>query len=227
MNEEKVLAYLNIGKTKKTDKFLSKIVLGFNFGFTLFVDAMLLLISFSKIHVAFTILFACVDLLFLVLVILYKNPAWQFLIESSGLLLVIAKLMVGYFISSKEQYLKDGFPMFSWAHFAVLLGSCCVAVYVVNRMYSAYQIIMKYPIEKARRKISNQNHVPKWVIAAGIVIGVPLFLVGMFRDNPNNLGLGLGFVCWSLACLFMILFAAGIPKVVVTIRYSVYRYFLQ
>ncbi len=225
MNEEKVLAYLNIEKDKKNDKFASKIVLGFNIGFTLFVGAMLLLMSFSQIHIALTISFFAIDLLFFICLIAYKNPAWQFIIEAIGLLLITIKLLIGYVISSKELLAKEGFPIFSWVHLTVLFLSLWVAIYLVIRLHRTYQIIKKHPIPIARKKIKRQSSFPKWLAVVIAFMCLPMLFVKLFPEISQTLGLGLGFACWTLACIFFILFAMYLPKVIVSIRFKAYRYF--
>ena len=225
MTEEKVLAYLNIEKDRKTDKFVSKIAFGLNIGATLFVGAILLLMSFSEIHIALTISFGAIDLLFLLCLIAYKNPAWQFIIEAIGLFLIIVKLLIGYVISSKEQLVKDGAPIFSWVHLAVLFLSLWTAIYLVNKLHKVYQIIKKNPISTARKKIERQNAFPKWLAVVFTLLCIPMLFMKLFPEISQKLGLGMGFACWTLACVFLILFAMYLPKVIVSIKFKAHRYF--
>jgi len=109
MSEEKILGFLNIDKHQKNNKFLDKIFLGFNIGFTVWVGSFLLLSSFTKMHIAFAILFIAIDLLLGAIIILNNNPAVSYIIDLINLFWIIIKLVIGYVIFLKLNILKKEF----------------------------------------------------------------------------------------------------------------------
>ena len=157
MEREKVLFFLNIDKNAVKDKFLAKIVLGFNVGFTILVGGPLLLLPLSSVNIAIVLSFIVADFLLAVIFAFYKNPAWQFLIEGIGYLLVTVKLLLGYSRFSQDQHLRDGSSIFTWVHLMVFLLSFWLAVWVLYKQYQAYQILKKHSLSIAIKKINKKN----------------------------------------------------------------------
>ena len=135
MNEEKILGFLNISKHAKHDKFLDKIFMGFNIGFTVLIGGSLLLSSLSKMNIALAISFVIVDFLLALVIILNKNPAISYIIDSISLFFIIVKILIGYVIFSYIEAVEDGIPRFTWVHLLVILLSFWLSVYLSRILY--------------------------------------------------------------------------------------------
>lgn len=226
MNEDKILSFLNISKHDKHNNFLDKILMGFNIGFTFFVGAALLLSSFSTKHLAFVISFIVVDFFLVLAIILNKNPAISYIIDSVSLFLVVAKLLIGYVMLSQIELIEAGIPRFTWMHLLVILLSFWLSVYLGRIAYRNYKIIQKYPLEKAKMKIEENYRVPKWLPIVALVSSCPMIFVRLFKDNLTNLGIRMGFLLLLMACLFAsAMFIPCLFKCIVVIRFKAYKFF--
>ena len=226
MNEEKILGFLNISKHAKHDKFLDKILIGFNIGFTIMVGGAFLLLSFSTKNLAFSISFIVVDFLLTLAIILNKNPAISYIIDSVSLFWIVAKLLLGYVILSKIELIEDGIPRFTWVHLLVILLSFWLSVYLSRILYRNYKFIEKYPLQKAKRKIEDNYRVPKWLPIATLVSSCPMVFVRLFKDGFANFGIRMGVIFLSLACVFAsAMFVPCLFKCIVIIRFKAYKFF--
>lgn len=226
MTEEKILAFLNISTRGKHNKFLDKICLGFNIGFTVMVGGVLLLSSFSTMHLALAISFVVLDIILALAVILNKNPATSYIIVCVSLFLVIFKLLAGYVILSNVDLIERGIPRFTWVHLLVILLSFWLSVYLSRILYRNYKLVKKYPLQEARMKIEANYRVPKWLPIAALVSSCPMVFVRLLKDRLTNFGLGMGFGLMLLACVFAsALFVPCLFKCIVIIRFKVYHFF--
>ena len=226
MNEEKILAFLNIDKKAEHNKFLDKICMGFNIGFTVMVGGVFLLSSLSTVHLAFAISFVVADALLALAVILNKNQAISYIINSVSLFGVIAKLLIGYVILSNVDLIERGIPRFTWVHLLIILLSFWFSVYLSRILYCNYKLIEKYPIQKAKKKIEANYRVPKWLPIATLVSSCPMVFVRLLKDKLTNFGLGMGFGLILLVCVFTsAMFVPCLFKCIVIIRFKAYKFF--
>ena len=226
MNGEKVLGFLNISKRAKHNKFLDKIFMGFNVGFTVITGGSLLLSSLSEMNIAFAISFVVLDFLIALTIVLNKNPAISYIIISVSLILVIAKLLIGYVIFSEIEFIEYGIPRFTWIHLLVIVLSFWLSVYLGRILYRNYKIIQKYPIAKAKRKIEENYRVPKWLPIAALVSSCPMVFVRLFKGELANFGIRMGFMFFSLACVFAsAMLVPCLFKCIVIIRFKAYKFF--
>lgn len=225
MNEEKVLGFLNLNKYSKKDKFIDKIVCGFNIGVSVFIGSALLFTSLSNFNMLLGITFLVIDAILVMISSLYKNPVLSFLIEGAGLFWLIIKFVIGYILISKDEMLNKGYPTFTWAHLAVLFLAIWSSIYIVFKFNQAYQIIKKTPLSRAKNKIQKKNPVPKWVIVVELVSTSPMIIVQIVRDDLENFKIGMGFCFFVLASLFSIIFVMCLYKIIVILRFKAYKYF--
>ena len=224
MNEEKVLAYLNLSHNQNNDKFLVRLCVGFNIGFSVMFGAVLLLIALSTSHIIAVSLFLLIDVCFFIVILLYKNPVRQFLISFVMLLTITAKLLYSYVVISNYEYAVKSLPNFTWLHLAVLLIVLCVGVYMLIKFYKAYLVLKIHTIKEAGNIIKRQNPVPKWTyfIAAGG--SGTLLLIKILRDGFDTFGIGLGFCSWTLALLFLLIAIMILPKCIVSVKFKANRF---
>lgn len=226
MNEEKILGFLNIDKQAKHNKFIDKINLGFNIGFTIMVGGVLLLTSLSKMNIILASSFVIVDFLLTLIIILNKNPAISYIISAIGLIVIIAKLLIGAVIFSNVDLIEWGIPRFTWVHLLVILLSFWFSVYLCGILYRNYKIIEKYPLSKAKRKIGEHYRVPKWLPIAALVSSCPMVFVRLLKDSLTKLGLGRSFGLLLLACVFAsAMLVPCLFKCIVIIRFKAYKFF--
>ena len=226
MNEEKILGFLNIDKHAKHDKFLDKINLGLNIFFTIMVGGVLLLSSLSKMNIIFASSFVFVDFLLALTIVLNRNPAISYIIDSVSLIVMIAKLLIGAVIFSNVDLIEWGIPRFTCIHLLVILISFWLSVYLCGVLYRNYKIIEKYPLSKARRKIEANYRVPKWLPIAALVSSCPMVFVRLLKDSLTKFGLGRSFGLMLLACVFAsAMFIPCLFKCIVIIRFKAYKFF--
>lgn len=226
MNEEKILGFLNIDKQAKHNKFIDKINLGFNIGFTLMVGGVLLLSSLSKINIIFACSFVFVDFLLALTIVLNRNPAISYIIDSVSLIVIVTKLLIGAVIFSNADLIEWGIPRFTWIHLLVILISFWLSVYLCGVLYRNYKIIEKYPLSKAKRKIVEHYRVPKWLPIAALVSSCPMVFVRLLKDSLTKFGLGRSFGLMLLACVFAsAMLVPCLFKCIVIIRFKAYKFF--
>ena len=224
MNEEKVLAYLNLSHDQNNDKFLVQLCVGFNIGFSVMFGAVLLLIALSASHIVAASLFLLIDVCFFVVTLLYKNPVRQFLISLVMLLTITAKLLFSYVVISNYEYTVKSLPKFTWLHLAVLLVALCVGVYMLIKFYKAYLVLKIHTVKEAGDIIKKQNPVPKWTYFVAAGGSGTLLLVKILRDGFDTFGIGLGFCAWTLALLFLLIAVMILPKCIVSVKFKAHRF---
>lgn len=224
MTEEKILAFLNLSREQKIDKSMMKIALWFDVSFTFFITIfgfVLCLIPFSQINIVLIPSFITIDVLFLIWLKLLKNPAYQFVFTPIVLLCSTIKLIYGYTIFSNGEFVKYGYPMFGWAHFVMLIVALAVAVYVSTKFYNIYVTLKTNTIERTHKKIKKK--IPKWILPISLI--PPIVLIRLFKDSLRNIGVGIGFSLWTLACIWLLLSLMCLPKCIVSLRFKIFTLF--
>ncbi len=217
------MSYLNLDDTTKNDKSLPKMCLGFNVGVTIFISIFALLF-YKPSNYFIYILFGILDVAYFIFVIKYRNPMWQILLTAIGLIVLTGKTFWGYIITSQFEFVKAKMSMFTWIHASVLVLAIGIIFYVWAKFYQAYKILKDNTIEVAQKKISEKNPMPKWAALTASLLGSPMILVRLLKDDLNNMGLGLGFAMWGLGVIFFILFAMLFPKLIVLVRFSAWNF---
>lgn len=223
MKKEKVLSYLNINNSTPNDKSMPQICFGFNVGVTVFILIFAILL-FRPLNLCAYFLLGAWDIIYFIFLIRYHNPLWQIPLTAIGLLSLTIKLFFAYIITSKFEFSESQMPFFTWVHATVLVLSIGVIFYVWAKFYQAYKILKDNTLEVAKDKIAKKNPTPKWIALIALLSGSPMILVRLLRDDFNTLNLGLGFGMWTLGCIFIILFAMLLPKLIVLIRYQAWNF---
>ena len=228
MNEDRLLSFLNLNKDSKRDSFMPKLDFGMNIGYSIFVGAFILLTCYTPLNLAFVISFVLLDIIFGLILIFNRNPAWQIVLDVLGMLFVSVKLFLGYILVSKWQFTQYGIPIFTWAHSIVFSLGLCFAIYMISWLYKGYQISKKYPVPIARKKIAkiaSMKGRKKWPYVIVGVFSCPVVVAQLWYGRLDKFGLSIGFCLWILALIYICLFSAGTLKAFVILRYKVYRYF--
>ena len=161
MNEDRVLSFLNLKKDAKRDKFMPKLDWGMNIGFSILIGGLIVLTSFSKLNVAFAISFVVVDLLFGLILVINRNPAWQVILDVLAVLILSIKLFIGYLVLSKHDLEKNNIPIFTWVHLIAFFLVFLLAIYVCSWMYRSYKISKKIFCIRSENKSSEYEYTEK------------------------------------------------------------------
>lgn len=141
MNEEKILAFLNLSKNKEIDKSIMKISYWFDFGFTLFIIICGLtfgVYSFTIMNMIYFVLFILCSLGFYIWLKISKNPISEVTFVFAMLLITFLKLLFAFITFSIENQKE-----FTYYH--LLLMSICVllAIWVMRGKFLVWQDLKK------------------------------------------------------------------------------------
>lgn len=228
MTEEKLLAFLNLKKDKKIDKTVLNIALGFDIGFTCVIILYVLLlhhIEFTLINVFIILMIIIVDIVLFILIKKAINPVSEIIHPIKIFILSEIKLLYGYVICSKDEFMKYGYPRITWIHISLLIACIFLAMYMMFKMIRVYKYLQKYTIEKSIEKTQKENKFPIW--AALIATISPMFLVRLSRGVLNKIGLGIGFALWGLACIWLFFILISLPKYVIAKKYGIDKSFVK
>ena len=223
MTIEKVISYLNINEKTNDNKLLPKICFGFNLGVTLFMSIFAILL-FRPSNFCIYIFGGLFDVIYFILCLTYKKTWWQIPMTSIGLFVLTLKTFFAYKITSQFESSEAGIPVFTWLHALVLVLSIGTIAYFGVKSYQAYKILKNNTLKSAKKEIALKNRMPKWIALIASLLGSPMILVRLLRDDFKSFGLGMGFAMWSLGLVFAILFAMLLPKLIVFLRYRVWSY---
>lgn len=200
MNEEKILAFLNLDRDKKIDKSIMKISCCFDFGFTLFIIICGLtfgIYSFKIIHILFFVLFLLCDLGFYIWYKSSENPTSEISFVFSTLLATDLKLLFAFITFSKENQKE-----ITLSHFLVLFICIFLAFWIIRGKYLVWQDLKNNTIEQAKINAKNRkSNKPIIPLSTTATITVLIFL--LIRRTSFSIGIELIF--WCLACLWLIM----------------------
>ncbi|MBQ9735620.1 MAG: hypothetical protein IJV96_02405 [Clostridia bacterium] len=223
MEKEKVLSYLNVSPTEKADKSLPKILAGFHIGITVFLFVFAIFLFHPDNYFLYVAFFLW-DVLYFVFLLLYRNPLWQFPFTAVGLVVLSLKSFWGYIITSKFEFTRAGTPVFTFLHVGVVVLIIALIAYMWTKFFQVYRLLKEYPLERAKKKAATRNPMPKWAALIAALSGSPMIFIRLFRDDFQNLGIGLGFCMWSLGWFFLFALALMIPKLAVLIRFRAWNF---
>ena len=225
MDKEKILSYIDIDVKGPIDKFSMKLFTGFYIGFSVFVfgfSVLLRLIPFSFIHLSISILSVFSLILQLLSIRFCKNHAYEWLHHAFALFCSILVLLYGWFVFSKGELSDFGYPRFGWMHLAVLFAALVLGGYMISKFYWVYKVTMNSTIEEAQAILQSKNRTNLSVPL--VLAGSPMVFVRMLRGPFADMGLGAGFAAWTLMCCWLVLGMMLLPKIVVILKYKVYRW---
>lgn len=218
-NKDKILSFLNL-KDSKIDKSLMKIVLSFDFAYTFVIIAFGLLlgcIDLSWYNIGIGSFFIIVTIFLYIFYIKLQNPAQQFLYTVICLFSSCVKMFYGYFVFANGEYAKYGRSRFTVAHILVLLLSIFLSIYIIRRFYSSF--IKNFGDNKP------QSIGKTYKLVLMISSFSPMIFVRLFKTNLLDLGLGVNFVFWTLACIWYSMIYMLLPKCIVVKKYKVKEWF--
>ena len=221
MTEEKILAYLNLGKNQKIDKWIMKCVFWFDVSFTwgiILFGLLLRAIEISVINIIFISFSAIINIVCLIWCKKAVNPVTELSYTCVVLAVTVVKLFYGYIVFSKMEAAVDGYPRFSWLYGVVLAVALLIVLYMWSRMYGIFKDLKTNTIEQARENIKKKK---TWFWWIPISVGPPMIYVRLLEDGLENMGLGIGFGLWVLACVFLCLTLMAIPKYIIAKKYKV------
>ncbi len=226
MTEEKLLAFLNLNKSKKIDKTMMNIVLWFDVGFSLMIivfGMLLRCIDFTCTNMVIMFFMIIVDIIFFVLIRATENPVGEILHTPKIILSSIIKLLYGYWIFAKKEVIEYGYPLFTWLHAIVLILCIIGSVYMIVKFVKVYQELQKSTLKSALKKIKKESKVTIWLLRLSVIF-LMIFVI-LFRTARAKLGIGIGFFMWSLACIWFLFVLVLIPKYVIAKKYDIYNLF--
>ena len=229
MTQEKVLWFLGLEKKQKIDKYVMKYAFGSDFLISIFIIICGLLfevipITFSNIIWIAGLL--VVDVVFLKYLKRIYNPVYSISYSFAVMITTTVKLAYGFFMFSKAEMIKDGYPIIMWAHIVALAFAVLVAVFMIFKNYVIWQDLKENTVEYVVTKICKKNKKSKWKWIA-IILGSssPIVFVRLLDDGMSKIGLGMGFGFWLLACCWFLMASLLIPKFIVSMKYRAFEWF--
>ena len=163
---------------------------------------------------------------FFVYLKLINNPAHVFLYSFVVLITTTIKLVYGYLVFSKAEKIMDGYPIVTWVHISVLICAVSVSAVFLVKFYKIWKGLQNNTIDDITEKINQKNKNSKWKWIA-IMLGScsPMFFVRLLDDGMQNMGLGVGFGFWILACCWLFITCLFAPKFIVSMKYNAFKWF--
>lgn len=226
MSEEKVLAYLNLDKHQKIDKGLMGIAFWFDVSFTwtvILVGLLLEAFTFSEFDIVFIVVSIITNIVFFIWYKKSVNPVDEIWFSIIVLGTTAVKLFYGYVVFSKSEAIENGYPQFGLIYIIVLLVFLLIDLYMWQKSYRVFQDLKTNTIKQAKKNIEKKKGWFWWIPVIGG--GSSMVYVRLFKGNFENMGLGIGFALWVLACIWLCLALMLVPKYVVCKRYKVADYF--
>lgn len=205
------------------------IVFWFDFGFTILIVGCGYLFELFPITLSNIIFNSCLILVNVVFYVWLKrisNPVYLFSYCMVVCITTSVKLLYGYLIFSKAELIKDGYPLFGWPYIVVVILLFALLIYMYIKFYKVYRDLTRDSAEEVVSKISMGNQKSKFVRIA-VILGAcsPYLLIHLSDDALENMGLGIGFMLWCLACIWLWLAAIFIPKYIVAKKYNAAGWF--
>ncbi len=223
MDKNKILLFLNIDFKKDVDKFMMKLLTWFNVGFSVFVfggGALLHLIRFSWLD-CLALFFSVLSNIFLFVTIKFcKKNTDEWFHHLFAIFCPTLILLYGWFIFSKGEIVKFGYPIFGWMHIAILFSALAIGGYVVVKFYRLYKMLMSHTIEECQAALQSKNKNSLLIPATFLVS--PMMLVRLLRGPFSDMGLGIGFALWAMMCIWLVLLLFILPKMIVILKHKVY-----
>ena len=221
-DKDKILSFLNL-KYDKFDKSLMKIALSFDVAYTVVIIAFGLIlncIDLSWQNLGIVFLFIAETIFLYVLYVKLRNPAQQFSYTVIVLFSSSIKLFYGYFVFANGEYIEYGRSRFTVAHALILMLSIFLSIYVLCKFYKFYSCFIKNLCDNETKQYKKT---PKWLLI--ISSFSPMIFVRLSEKNLLDLGIGVNFVFWALACIWFSMIYMLLPKCIVVKKYKVKDWF--
>jgi hypothetical protein len=220
MTREEILAFLNAEKGSTADKFLMKLILGFDcaFYFAIAIFGLLLeAIGFDAANLTINVVFVLQIVVFLVWYKLSNNISQTYMFVFVTTIMTTLKLIYGYVIFQIHDSAKFGTSLFGPFHIIVLILMLILAAHMSLGIFKAYKSMGS----KKETKASKKTVIIGSIAAASILSPLLLNLLGDdIKEHLVILGLGIGFCLWVLACIWLFLAIIIIPKLVISQKYK-------
>ena len=220
MTREEILAFLNGNEGSQADKFIMKLMLGFDLAFYLCIamfGLLLKVMDFNAISLTINIIFVLQIIAFFVWYKLADSVFQMYLFLFVTFIVSTLKLVYAYIIFQIQDFLEFGTIIFGPFHIIVLALTLILAVHISLGIFKAFKSLGS----KTETKISKATVVIASIAPSGISAPLLLNLFGdTIRERLEKLGLGLGFYIWVLACIWLLLAIMTIPKLVISLKYK-------
>lgn len=202
MNNEKILAFLNLDKDSSINKSVAKILIWFDICFTLAVMIISLLLcenGTAIFNVGCLCLFVITDIIFAIWYSRLKIPTQIYKYGSVVMLITILKLLYGSIFFLWENEEKVSF-------FHLIIFIACIILSFVNiirrRKYLKDLEIMS--IKETKKKWAKKDKgMGVFVLPISTTV-VLVLILSRFLSNTLLDNIGLGFILWAIACLWSI-----------------------
>ena len=223
MTNEKILAFLNIDIDQPIDKTLEKILFWFDFSFTFFIIVGGLLtkvlqeMDFSTV---FILGFIISNILFAIWIKFSNNHEQIYLYATVVPIISSTKLMYGSWVFSKLE--NENFSI--W-YIMVLVLFVSLGLFGVFRKQQFLHDLKVTTIKQARKNLEKKNK------GFGVIV-MPLSVTAsiafvLARVFSRNLNVGLGFILWALACIWLFMSMGFMYNYIIARKYKVADIFLK
>lgn len=228
LNEEKVLAYLNLDKNEKINKDLMKFSLGSNICvvcFLLVFGLLLGVFNFSGFNIIFIFISVILGFAFLLWYKKLCNPGKQFFYLLIVFLATTFQLFYGYLAFSKFDFIENGSAMFTWLHLLIFCIILSMAIHMLIRFHEVFQDLKLTTIEQTRENIHKKNQKKYFLLILRFFPSVgfsTFFAIQITKGFLLKMQISVsGFALWILMCVGMYCFFLTVPKYVVAKKFNV------
>lgn len=219
MTDEKILAFLNI--EKEIDKSLMKIVFWFDFFSTIFIvigGFTLEVLTKTYIEILVVLSFIGSIFIFAIWLAFAKNPVQVYYYTTVVTMVTSIKLIYG---SNKFSILEN--ENFTIWHITVLLFFILLAMVGILKKHQFLNDLKVMTIKQAQKKMDKKNKGKSAIFLPVSLTGCVAFLLS--RVFSKTFDLGLGFILWALASIWIFLSLGSIYNFVISKKYNVANIF--
>lgn len=230
MSQEKLLYLLDINGDGKFNKNNAKALLALD-------------VSFSFAIVGVGMLFKCISnsifdiiaicLIFLATIVFFiwykiaKSLASSVTYIPSLLLKSMLQLFYGYWIFAKGEMRDYGYAVFSWVHATIAIVASIGIIYIVLLYCKLYKDVKKMSVRELLERESKTKiraneilRVHPWITLLPALLPTPYIGSKIFKTWTIDMGLGVGFGMWALACCWAVLSSLYFPKLIIYIKHK-------
>lgn len=217
MTDEKILAFFDMSIEQSINKSIMKILFWFDFCFTFFIVAggLLTRVLQAAFYSVFVIVvFILSDMLFAIWLKFAKNPAQVHSYVATVLLVSTAKLLYGSNIFSKLEN-----EIFSIWYIVIMFFFISLALLGILKKHQILQDLKVTTIKQARKNVEKKNKgLGPIVMPVSITASIAFVLSRVFS---RTFDVGLGFILWVLASIWVFMSITSIYNLIVARKYRV------
>ncbi len=219
MTEEKILSFLNLHKDSGINKSVAKILIWFDVGFTLAVMMITLLlckIEMTIFNIICLSVLIITDIVFTIWYSKLKIPTQVYMYGAVVMLVTILKLLYGSIIFSIEYEEKVNF-----LHLIIFIICVVLSFITVVRRIRYLKDLETLSIKETEKKWAKKDKGIGAFILPISTTAVLALILSRILSNTLSDKVGLGFILWSLACLWSIIAALFIQNWILVNKYKI------